>query len=61
MVELFSIIGVFLAVEGAVYAGAPGKAKHLAAEISQMDEALLRRFGLIALVAGVLLVWLVRG
>ena len=61
MVDLLSIIGVFLAVEGALYAGAPSALKKMAFEVSQMDEAVLRRAGLFALIAGVLLVWLVRG
>lgn len=61
MVELLSILGVFLAIEGAFYAGAPGAAKKMAAEVSQMDERTLRRFGLFALVLGVGIVWLVRG
>lgn len=61
MVELLSIIGVFLAIEGALYAGAPGWAKRMAFEISQMDEASLRKGGLIALCIGVGVVWLARG
>ena len=61
MLELVAIIGVFLAIEGALYAGAPGFAKRMAADISQMDEALLRRGGLIALAVGFAIVWLVKG
>ena len=61
MIELFSIIGVFLAIEGALYAGAPGFAKKMAFEITQMDEETLRKAGLVALCGGVFLVWLVRG
>jgi len=60
MVELLSIVGAFLAIEGALYAGAPSAAKKLAYEVSQMDEGALRRAGLIALCIGVGLVWLVR-
>ena len=61
MVELLSIIGVFLAIEGALYAGAPSMAKKLAFDISQMDESVLRRAGIVALCVGVGLVWMVRG
>ncbi len=61
MIELLSLLGAFLAIEGALYAGAPGAAKRLAADISQMDESVLRRAGLLALFAGAALVWLVRG
>jgi len=61
MVEFLSIVGVFLAIEGALYAGAPSMAKRLALDISQMEESVLRRAGLVALCVGVALVWLVRG
>ena len=61
MVDLLSIIGVFLAIEGAFYAGVPTTARKLAYDVSQMDDTVLRRAGLVALVAGVALVWLVRG
>ena len=61
MVEILSIVVVFLAIEGALYAGFPGFAKRMAAEISQMPEVILRNGGLIALAVGVVLVWLVRG
>ena len=61
MVELLSIVGVFLAIEGALYAGAPSMAKRLALDISQMDESVLRRAGIVALCVGVGLVWMVRG
>ena len=61
MSELIAILGVFLAVEGALYAGAPGFAKSLALRVLDMSEESLRRGGLISLVAGVALVWLVKG
>ena len=61
MVDLLSLVGLFLVIEGALYAGAPSLARRLAADIAGMDETMLRRFGLVALVAGVGLVWLVRG
>ena len=61
MAELLSFVGVFLAIEGVLYAGAPSMAKRLAFDISQMDEEVLRRFGLIALCIGVGIVWFVRG
>lgn len=60
MVELLSLVGAFLAIEGALYAGAPSIAKRLAFDISQMDDSTLRRAGLVALCVGVGLVWLVR-
>ena len=59
--EIVSMIGLFLAIEGVLYAGAPATAKKMAFDISQMEESTLRRGGLIALIAGVFIVWLVRG
>ena len=61
MVELLSLVGAFLAIEGALYAGAPSFAKRLAFDISQMEESTLRRAGIVALCIGVGLVWMVRG
>ena len=61
MTELIAIIGLFLAIEGALYAGAPSAARKMAFDISQMDESTLRKGGLAALIVGVGLVWLVRG
>ena len=61
MVELASIIGVFLAIEGLLYAGAPSMAKKMAFSVSQMDESALRRAGLVAMCLGVGIVWMVRG
>ena len=61
MTELLTIVGVFLAVEGALYAAFPAAAKRLAAQIAQQGEEALRVAGLLALVLGVVCVWLVRG
>ncbi len=40
MIDFVSIIGVFLAVEGAIYAGAPAFARRMAARIAEADEAI---------------------
>ncbi|MEM8750477.1 MAG: DUF2065 domain-containing protein [Pseudomonadota bacterium] len=61
MLELLSFVGVFLAIEGALYAGAPNFARRMALRILEMDDQSLRRAGLFSLAAGVFLVWLVRG
>ena len=61
MLEVISWIGLFLAIEGALYAGAPSFAKRMAFDVSQMDESTLRRAGLIALFLGVGIVWLIKG
>jgi len=60
MSELLALIGFFLAIEGALYAGAPGFLKRMAKEVSEMEEHILRRFGLTSLCIGFIIVWLVK-
>lgn len=47
--------------EGLVYGGFPSLAKRLATDVTRMPETMLRTFGLVAIAAGVAVVWLVRG
>ncbi|MEM1317040.1 MAG: DUF2065 domain-containing protein [Pseudomonadota bacterium] len=61
MTEILAIIGAFIAIEGALYAGAPHVARKLAAMVTEMSDRELRSGGLIALALGVGIVWLVRG
>ena len=51
----------FSLIEGLVYGGFPGLAKRLAGEVLSMPENTLRIAGLMAIAAGVGIVWLVRG
>lgn len=60
MSELIALVGFFLAIEGALYAGAPGFLKRMAKDVSEMEEHVLRRFGLASLAVGFLIVWLVK-
>lgn len=59
--DFVAALGLVLVLEGLVYGGAPNLAKRLAAEVTQMPESTLRIGGLLAMVAGVALVWFVRG
>jgi hypothetical protein len=59
--DLVVAIGIMLVVEGVLYGGFPSLAKRLAADVSSMPENRLRTVGMIAMVAGVAVVWLVRG
>jgi uncharacterized protein YjeT (DUF2065 family) len=59
--DLLVAVGLVLVVEGVVYGGFPAFAKRLAAEVLAMPESRLRSAGMVALVAGVAVVWLVRG
>ncbi|TIO09255.1 DUF2065 family protein [Mesorhizobium sp.] len=61
MQDFLAAIGLVLVVEGLVYGGFPGLAKKLAGEVLSMPESALRIAGLVAIAAGVGLVWLVRG
>lgn len=59
--DLLDAIGLVLAFEGAVYAAAPSGMKRLLAQARQVSDNAFRFGGLAALVAGVVIVWLVRG
>jgi len=59
--DLIVALGLVLVIEGVLYGGLPQLAKRLAAEVLTMPEQALRIGGLLAAVAGVFIVWLVRG
>jgi uncharacterized protein YjeT (DUF2065 family) len=59
--DFLAAIGLVLVVEGLVYGGFPTLAKKLAAEVLSMSENTLRGGGLVAIAAGVAIVWMVRG
>lgn len=61
MSDLLAAFGLVLVLEGVVYGGMPAFAKRLAAEVIAIPEGALRTGGMIAIVAGVGIVWLVRG
>lgn len=59
--ELVTAFGLFLVLEGLIYAAFPGGIKRLAKEVPQMADSTLRNFGVIAMIAGVAIIWLVKG
>jgi uncharacterized protein YjeT (DUF2065 family) len=59
--DFLAAIGLVLVIEGLVYGGFPVLAKRLATEVLGMPENTLRVAGLVAIAAGVAVVWLVRG
>lgn len=61
MSDLICALGLVLVLEGVIYGGMPHLAKKLAAEVVILPEGALRVGGLVAVAAGVGLVWLVRG
>lgn len=60
MSDLLAAFGLVLVLEGVIYGGMPTFAKRLAAEVIEIPEGVLRIGGLIAIAAGVGIVWLVR-
>ena len=52
-------LGLVLALEGAVYALFPTFLRRIVRQLDMVNDAQLRLGGLVALVAGVVLVWLV--
>jgi uncharacterized protein YjeT (DUF2065 family) len=61
LTELLSALGLVLALEGALYAAFPGAMRRALTSIGTQPDQALRMAGLIALMGGVALVWLVRG
>lgn len=61
MADLLTALGLLLVIEGVLYGGLPGLAKRLAAEAIATPEQTLRVAGVVAVAAGVLLIWMVRG
>ena len=61
MNDFLDAIGLVLVIEGLVYCGFPSFARRLAEEVRVSPDTVLRVGGLIAMLAGVLLVWFVRG
>jgi len=59
--DLLVAVGLVLVIEGVVYGGFPTLAKRLAVEVLSIPENRLRTAGMIAMVVGVAIVWLVRG
>jgi uncharacterized protein YjeT (DUF2065 family) len=60
MAELVTAIGLVLVIEGLLYAVAPGRLKSLAELAGQIPDETLRMAGIVAIAAGVGIVWLGR-
>jgi len=60
LTDLVAAIGLVLVIEGLMLAVAPGMPKRLVAALAEMAEQRLRLLGLVALAAGVAVVWLAR-
>ena len=54
-------LGLFFVIEGLFLAAFPGGAKRTMASVLEMPDGSLRIAGIISALAGILIVWLVRG
>ncbi len=61
MSELVTALGLVLVIEGLIYAVAPGRLKSLAEKAREIPDDTLRMAGIVAVAAGVVVVWLSRG
>lgn len=61
MADFIAAIGLVLVIEGVFYGGFPRFAKRMAAEATKAPDEVLRVAGLIAIAAGVVIVWTIRG
>ncbi|MDO8839820.1 MAG: DUF2065 domain-containing protein [Parvibaculum sp.] len=59
--DLVTALGLAIALEGLAYAAFPEPMRRALAALSVQPEQALRMAGLVALAAGVFIVWLVRG
>ena len=59
--DLITVFALVLVFEGVVYALFPSQMKNFMERMMEMPNSSLRNSGLVAAVAGVLLVWLTRG
>lgn len=61
MSDFIVALGLVLVIEGVFYGGLPQLAKRLAADVQSVPEQALRAVGIVAIIIGVDIVWLVRG
>lgn len=61
MQDLIVALGLFLVLEGLIYALFPNGVKRMAETLPTIADQTLRNFGLGAVALGVAIVWLVRG
>jgi uncharacterized protein YjeT (DUF2065 family) len=59
--DLWAAFALYLVLEGLVPFANPGGMKRALAQLSQLDERVLRAVGLLSMAAGALLLYFVRG
>jgi uncharacterized protein YjeT (DUF2065 family) len=61
MTDFLAALGLVFVIEGILLAAFPGGAKRTMASVMELPDGTLRISGVIAAVAGVAIVWLIRG
>jgi uncharacterized protein YjeT (DUF2065 family) len=61
MSDLAVALGLVLVIEGSLWALSPGLARKLLHATAEIQEGPLRLAGALAVAAGVLVIWLIRG
>ena len=61
MLDFVAAIGLVFAIEGILLAAFPGWVKQTMALVVKMQDPPLRIIGIVSALAGVVIVWLVRG
>lgn len=61
MSDFLSALGLLFVFEGLIYCSIPGGAKRMAAEVLKLPDETIRIFGVVSMVLGLGIVWLVRG
>ena len=61
MRDLIVAVGLVLALEGMLYAAAPGAMKRMIESLLELPESRIRWVGLVTAIVGVGIVWFVRG
>jgi uncharacterized protein YjeT (DUF2065 family) len=59
--EFLSALGLVFVIEGLIFAAFPGPTKRALESVLHSPDAFMRAAGLISAVAGLILIWLVRG
>ena len=61
LADVLTALGLMLVIEGLTFAAAPGSAMRALATLLVQPAGLLRGVGIFAMLAGLTLVWVVRG
>ena len=61
MSDFLVAIGLVFTIEGILFAAFPGPVKRAMAHVNETSDGTLRVLGIASAVAGVVLVWLIRG